>query len=97
MSLKKVSYEAFCISGKNEATDLAVSQLWGSAISIISAQVTGPQMWAASTWVLSRAQVQVLQNRNMDGRDRSIYNRVVVQPPVFVTQWLALTATLKRK
>ena len=39
----------FCFfkkSGKNKATDLAVSQLQGSTIAIISAPVLGPQMWA---------------------------------------------------
>ena len=41
----------FCIfekSGKNEATDLAVSQLRGSTIAIISAHVPGPHMWASA-------------------------------------------------
>ena len=41
----------FCIfekSGKNEATDLAVSQLWGSTIAIISAYVPGQHMWASA-------------------------------------------------
>ena len=35
-------------SGRNEATDLAVSQLRGSTIAIISAHVPGPQMWASA-------------------------------------------------
>ena len=51
MSLGKVSYQSlrfFCIfkkSGKNEATDLAFSQLQGSTIVIISAHVPGQHMW----------------------------------------------------
>ena len=36
-------------SGKNEATDLAVSQLLGSTIAIISAHVPGLQMWASAS------------------------------------------------
>ena len=54
MGLRKVSYEAFPFSvifeksGKNEATDLEVSQLWGSTIAIISAHVPGPHMWASA-------------------------------------------------
>ena len=54
MSLRKVSCEAFvffCIfekSGINEATDLAVSQLRGSTIAIISAHVPGQHMWASA-------------------------------------------------
>ena len=54
MSLRKVSYEAFVFSvfflnsGKNEATDLAVSQLRGSTIAIISAHVPGQHMWASA-------------------------------------------------
>ena len=35
--------------GKNEATDLAVSQLLGSTIAIISAHVPGLQMWASAS------------------------------------------------
>ena len=41
----------FCIfekSGINEATDLAVSQLRGSTIAIISAHVPGQHMWASA-------------------------------------------------
>ena len=41
----------FCIfeeSGKNEATDLAVCQLRGSTIAIISAHVPGQHMWASA-------------------------------------------------
>ena len=34
-------------SGKNEATDLAVSQLQGSTVPIISAHVPGQHMWAS--------------------------------------------------
>ena len=54
MSLRKVSYEAFVFfctfekSGINEATDLAVSQLRGSTIAIISAHVPGPPMWESA-------------------------------------------------
>ena len=35
-------------SGKNESTDLAVSQLQNSTIAIISAHVPGPYMWASA-------------------------------------------------
>ena len=35
-------------SGKNEATDLAVSQHRGSTIAIISAHVPGQHMWASA-------------------------------------------------
>ena len=48
-----LSLHFFCIfekSGKNEATDLAVSQLQGS---IISAHVPGPHMWASAGHGLS--------------------------------------------
>ena len=41
----------FCIckkSGKNEATDLVVSQLWGSIIAIISGHVPGQHMWPSA-------------------------------------------------
>ena len=41
----------FCIlekSGINEATDLAVSQLRGSTIAIISTHLPGLQMWASA-------------------------------------------------
>ena len=54
MSLRKVSHKAFvffCIlekSGKNEATYLAVSQLRGSTIAIITTHVPGPHMWASA-------------------------------------------------
>ena len=54
----------FCIfekSGKIEPNDLAVSQLRGSKIAVISAHVPGQHMWA-SLGVLARALVQVLQN-----------------------------------
>ena len=53
MSLRKVPYEAlvfFCIfekSGINEATDLAVSELRGTTIAIISVHVPGPHMCTA--------------------------------------------------
>ena len=48
-SLKRLSF--FCIfekSGINKAIDLAVSQLWGSTIAIISADVPGLHMWASA-------------------------------------------------
>ena len=48
-SLTRPSF--FCIfekSGKNETTDLAVSQRWGSTIAIISAHVPGPNIWASA-------------------------------------------------
>ena len=45
-------------SGKSEATNLAVSQLRGSTIAIISGLVPGPHTWASA----ARARVQVLQN-----------------------------------
>ena len=54
MSLWKVSCEAFifsCIfekSGKNYATDLVVTQLWGSAIAVISAHLPGQHTWASA-------------------------------------------------
>ena len=41
-------FRIFEKSGKNEATDLAVSQLRGSTIAIISAHVPGQHMWASA-------------------------------------------------
>ena len=55
----------FCIfekSGKNEATDLAVSQLRGSTIAIISAHVPGQHMWASADPGPTTKLTQVLQN-----------------------------------
>ena len=55
MSLRKVSYKAFIFSvfsrnqEKNEATDLAVSQLRGFTIAITPAHVPGQHMiWASA-------------------------------------------------
>ena len=48
-SLTRPSF--FCIFeklGKNEATNLAVSQLRGSTVAIISAHVPGQHMWASA-------------------------------------------------
>ena len=47
-SLKRPSFFLYFRERKNEATDLAVSQLRGSAIAIISAHVAGPHMWASA-------------------------------------------------
>ena len=55
----------FCIfeeSGKNEATDLAVCQLRGSTIAIISAHVPGQHMWASADPGPTTKLTQVLQN-----------------------------------
>ena len=57
MSLRKVSYKAFvffCIfekSGKNKATDLAVSQLWGSTIILPMCQASTCGLVRARCWV----------------------------------------------
>ena len=50
LSLTKVSYKTVFSrkSGINEVTDLAVSQLRGSTIAIISAHVPGQHMWASA-------------------------------------------------
>ena len=44
-ALEKYIFEK---SGKNQATDLAVSKLRGSTIAIISAHVQGQHMWASA-------------------------------------------------
>ena len=71
----------FCIfekSGKNEATDLAVSQLRGSTIVIFSAHVPGPHMWASAGpgRILSSP-----KHLKSDGRVK-IYNSVSSRSPL---------------
>ena len=64
MSLKTISEEAFVYSvfsrnkGESEATDLAISQLRGSTIAIISGHVPARTCGQVLAW----ARVQVLQN-----------------------------------
>ena len=57
-ALEKSLMRPFLYFREIRATDLAVSQLLGSTIAIISANVPGQRMWAS----VARAQVQVLQN-----------------------------------
>ena len=83
MSLRKVSHRAlvFCIfekSGKNEATDLAVSQLRGSTIAIISAHVPGQHMWASAGPGPSSSSPKQWKS---DGRVK-IYNSVSARSPL---------------
>ena len=71
----------FCIfekSGKNEATDLAVSQLWGSTIAIISAHVPGQHMWASAGPGPSSSSPKQWKS---DGRVK-IYNSVSARSPL---------------
>ena len=65
-------------SGKNEATDLAVSQLRGSTIAIISAHVPGPHMWASAGPGPSSSSPK---QRKSDGRVK-IYNSVSARSPL---------------
>ena len=82
MSLKKVSDKAFVFifekSGKNEATDLAVSQLRGSTIAIISAHVPGLHMWASAGQGLSLSSQKQCKS---DGRVK-IHNSVIARLPL---------------
>ena len=65
------------LSGKNEATDLAVSQLQGSTVPIISAHVPGQHMWACA-----RCAIHGPSSRSQsDGRVK-IYNLVSARSPL---------------
>ena len=71
----------FCIfekSGKNETTDLAVSQLRGSAIAIISAHVPGQHMWSSAGQGLSSSSPKQCKS---DGCVK-IYNSVSARSPL---------------
>ena len=57
-ALQKSLMRPFLYFREIRATDLAVSQLRGSTIALISAHVPGQHMWAS----VARALVQVLQN-----------------------------------
>ena len=84
MSLRKVSCEAFFFSvfsrnqEKKEATDLAVSQLRGSAIAVISAHVPSQHMWASAGPGLSSSSPKQWKS---DGRVK-IYNSVSERVPL---------------
>ena len=63
---------------KKEATDLAVSQLRGSTIAIISAHVPGPHMWASAGPGPSSSSPKQCKS---DGRVK-IYNSVSARSPL---------------
>ena len=78
-SLTRPSF--FCIcekSWKNEATDLAVSQLRGSTIAIITAHVPGQHMWASAGPGPSSSSPKQWKS---DGRVK-IYNFVSARSPL---------------
>ena len=89
MSLRKVSYKAFIFSvfsrnqEKNEATDLAVSQLRGSTIAITPAHVPGQHMIWGQFWASAGQGPSSSSPKqcNLDGRVK-ISNSVSARSPL---------------